>query len=256
MHRVTFILPCALFTPLLDSLLSQYTVVHLLHVRRTLRPRTPQPLEREARGQPWGKSSSTTNGNKKNLHDQKHTSKKTFCCFLPYSLSVLSSPCHRYKFCVFARKRGYSLSRDHKHISHRAERALQNRSHCPQMFISLHLYTSLSFQPPLNFLVQETRVVGSLISSSQFHIQTLASIFGHISCLFFFFFKILFWSQVAERIVKGENSKSVSFSAVPRAGLGQNKPPLCQQQLLTVKHQASQHSAASQSQPSPFSLNR
>lgn len=146
MHRVTFILPCALFTPLLDSLLSQYTVVHLLHVRRTLRPRTPQPLEREARGQPWGKSSSTTNGNKKNLHDQKHTSKKTFCCFLPYSLSVLSSPCHRYKFCVFARKGGYSLSRDHKHISHRAERALQNRSHCPQMFISLHLYTSLSFK--------------------------------------------------------------------------------------------------------------
>lgn len=254
MHRVTFILQCALFTPLLDSLLSQYTVVHLLHVRRTLRPRTPQPLEREAREQPWGKSSST-NENNKNLHDQKHTNKKSFCCFLPYSLSVLSSPCHRYrKFCVFAREGGYSLSRDHKHISHRAEQALQNISHCPQMFISLHLYTSPPFQPPLNFLVREIRVVGSLISSSQFHIQTLASIFGYISC--FFFFKIPFWSQVAEWIVKGENSKSVSFSAVPRAGLGQNKPPLCQQQLLTVKHQASQHSAASQSEPSPISLNR
>lgn len=108
------------------------------------------------------------------------------------------------------------------------------------MFISFLLYASPPFQLPLNFLLREIRVVGSLISSSQFHIQTLASIFGYVSS-FFFFFLILFWSQVAEWIVKRENSKSVSFSAVPRAGLGQNKPLPCQQQLLTVEHQAAQH---------------
>lgn len=75
-------------------------------------------------------------------------------------------------------------SHSSQHISHRAQQALQNRSHCPSMFTSVYVYTSPSFQLSLN-LVRETGIVGCLISASQFHIQTLASRFGYISCPFF-----------------------------------------------------------------------
>lgn len=104
------------------------------------------------------------------------------------------------------------------------------------MFDSLHVYTSPSFQPSLN-LVRGTGVVGCLISASRFHIETLASRFGYVSCPFFcccFLNTLLKPSCWVNR--KGRNSKSVSFSAVPRAGLGQNKSLLCQQRLLTLKH--------------------
>lgn len=90
MHQVTFILRCALFTPLPDSLLSRYTVVHLLHVRWTRKPRTAQPVEREARGQPWGKGSST-DGNNTNLHDQKHADRTAFAASSPTASQSFSA---------------------------------------------------------------------------------------------------------------------------------------------------------------------
>lgn len=140
-------------------------------------------MEREARGQPWGKGSST-DGNNTNLHDQKHTEQLLLllplqprCPFLPQTLQI---PCVRWEG-------GYSLVRDHKHISHRAEQALQNRSHCPQ---KVHLSPSVHkpFLPaPFKFSGQGDRgcwVFNLLLTAS--HTNLGFNIWIHFLPLFFF----------------------------------------------------------------------
>lgn len=111
---------------------------------------------------------------------QNTETEKRFCCFLPYRSQP--SSCHCTSHVIAREESKHCLPRDHQHVSHRAEQAFPNRSHCP----NVHPYTSPPSQPPLHVRVREIRVVGFLHANVGFDIWKRFLLF--LVVVFFVFF--------------------------------------------------------------------